>query len=107
MGKKKWGRLKKERRSIAKERVNILLSECENALVKGDKELSNRYGTLARRVAMRYKVRMPKGVKILYCKSCGSYVGGSNSRVRLRKGKVVRTCGTCNNIYRHPMEMKK
>ena len=107
MGKKKWGRLKKERRSIARERVRILLDESENALVNGERELSNRYGTLARRVAMRYKVRMPKGVKMLYCKSCGNYIGGSKSRVRLRRGMIVRTCGNCNEIYRHPTGERK
>ena len=107
MGKKKWGKLKKERRSIAKERVRILLSQSENAVVRGERQLANRYGTLARKVAMRYKVRLPRGTKVLYCKSCGSYVGGTGSRVRIKRGRVIRTCGVCNRVHRHPLEERE
>ena len=104
MGRKKWGRLKKERRSIAKERIRILISESEKAVASGERELSDRYGSLARRIAMRYKVGLPKGMKMLYCKRCNSYTGGSGSRVRFNKWRVVRTCLSCNDIYRHPLE---
>ena len=106
MGRKKWGRLKKERRSIAKERIRILLSESEKAVASGESELSNRYGTLARKIARRYKVGLPRGMKVLYCKKCKSYTGGSGSRVRFNKGRVVRTCLSCNDIYRHPLEVE-
>ena len=103
MGKKRWGRLKKERRSIAKERVRILFNESEKAIVLGERGLSNRYGTLAHQISRKYKVRLPRGVQVIYCKKCGSYAGGSGSRVRVRSGTLVRTCLACGEIYRHPL----
>ena len=103
MGKKRRMREKRERTSIARERIGILYKEAENASAVNDRPRAHRYGWLARKIAMRYQVKLPKGSKILYCKKCGSFIGGTLSRVRLIKGRVSRTCFICNDIYRHPI----
>lgn len=66
-------------------------------------ERSDRYVYLARRIGMRYRVRLPRELKRKMCKRCCSYlVPGSNARVRLRGSYIVVTCLKCGNQMRYP-----
>lgn len=59
-------------------------------------ELSDRYVTLARRIGMRYNIRLPREYRELYCRACSTYwVEGRTVRTRLRGGHRVRTCLKC------------
>ena len=91
-----------EQRKIALERIRTLFKEAKTAFNQ-DPKLSNRYVELARKIAMKYKVRIPKQLKRQFCKHCYSYlVPGKNLRVRARKGKIVYSCLECKKFMRFP-----
>ena len=61
-------------------------------------ERSKRYVELARKIAMRYNVRLTKEMKMKFCRKCSSYLRpGVNLKVRNRKDKqaVIITCLEC------------
>jgi len=62
-------REKKLERKIAKERIRILFEMMEKMKYE-DYELARRYVQLARRIAMKYRLKLPKRYKILFCKKC-------------------------------------
>jgi ribonuclease P protein subunit RPR2 len=87
-------------KKIASERVLILFNQAELKFHE-DSSLSDRYVQLARKIAMKYKVKIPREFKRRFCKSCFRYlVPGANCRVRLCKSKVVYTCLNCKNMTR-------
>jgi len=91
------------RRKIARQRIDKLFVEAEKAAMKGRMEFANRYVEIARKIGMKYLVRIPKEHRMKFCRKCGSYlVPGKNSRVRLTKHKVVITCLSCGARKRYP-----
>jgi ribonuclease P protein subunit RPR2 len=94
---------------LAGERVNDLfaLAESESAR-RGSGALPDRYVGLARKVGMRYNVRLLPEYRELYCRGCSTYwVEGRTVRTRLRSGRRVRTCLRCGRVRRtlvHPGE---
>jgi ribonuclease P protein subunit RPR2 len=87
---------KSKQKQIARERIEILFKEAE-----GNKSMANRYVTLARKIAMKVKVRIPTRLKRRFCKHCYKYLRpGVNSRVRTRSGKVVISCFECKKFMR-------
>lgn len=96
-------------REIASERIAILFDEAELAFPKR-KDLADRYVELARTIAMKYKVRMPKEFKLRFCKHCYKYLRpGVNSRVRIDPDgqRVVVTCLECEKQQRYPYSREK
>jgi ribonuclease P protein subunit RPR2 len=89
---------------IAKERIQILLSLAEKEFKK-HAERSKRYVELARKIGLRYNVRIPKELKRKFCKNCNSLlIPGITSKVRLdskRKSLSIK-CLKCEKIYRYP-----
>jgi ribonuclease P protein subunit RPR2 len=64
-------------------------------------ELANRYVQLARRIGMRYNVRLPHEYRELYCRACSAYwAEGVTVRTRLRSGMRVRSCLLCGATRR-------
>ncbi|MFQ6072382.1 MAG: ribonuclease P protein component 4 [Methanosarcinales archaeon] len=89
-------------KDIAKQRIERLFELAEQEF-KTHPERSNRYVQLARKIGMRYRVRLPKPLKRRICKHCYSYlVIGNNARVRLRRNYVAVTCLCCNKQMRFP-----
>ena len=87
---------------IAKERIEILFDEAKK-IYSYDPKLSDRYVYLARKIAMKYKVRIPPELKRRFCKHCYSFfMQGKNCRVRTAKGKVVYYCLNCRKYTRFP-----
>jgi ribonuclease P protein subunit RPR2 len=80
----------------AKERIAILFSEAENS----DLEIGRRQIMIARRIAMKYNIRLGRDYKKRFCKKCSAYLTSKNSRVRLEHGKMAITCLACGNIRR-------
>ncbi|VVB70610.1 Ribonuclease P protein component 4 [uncultured archaeon] len=70
-------------------------------------ERSDRYVQIARRISTRTRVRMPRLLKRLFCKHCGSYLSASVSRVRLRDGVLTTTCLSCGEQTRRPYARPK
>jgi ribonuclease P protein subunit RPR2 len=86
---------------VAKERIGVLFGQAQRAFCEHP-ELSNRYVTLARRIAMRQRVRIDREFRRRYCHHCYAFlVPGQNMRVRVHRGNVVVTCGICNKKMRY------
>ncbi len=96
------GRRTKEMVQIAKERIDILFNLAEREALKGNLQRANRYVHLARKIGMRYNVRVPKKYRMHYCRKCDSFLlPGVNAEYRLNNGKITVTCLNCGSIYRH------
>ena len=94
---------KAKQKEIAKERIKTLFKQAREQFSK-NKALSNRYVTLARKLAMKARIRMPKEFKRRYCKHCYKYLQpGVNSRTRTRDGKVIISCLECKKFMRIPI----
>ncbi len=86
-------------KDIAQERIIKLFAEAK----KTSQELADRYIFLARKIATKLKVRIPKELKRQFCKECGTYFRhGKNVRVRLSAKKVVLYCLSCKEYTRIP-----
>jgi ribonuclease P protein subunit RPR2 len=100
--KRKHSKKPVEIREIALERISNLFKEASSAF-SHDSSLSNRYVELARKIAMKAKVRIPRELKRRFCKRCLSYlVPSKNCIVRLQNSRVVYTCLNCRNVMRFP-----
>jgi ribonuclease P protein subunit RPR2 len=86
---------------VAKERIRVLFTQALLAFHEHP-ERSNRYVALARRIAMRQRVRIDHEFRRQYCHHCYAFlVPGQNMRVRVHRGNVVVTCGICNKKMRY------
>ena len=86
---------------IAKKRIKFLFNEAKDVFKKEPKS-ANKYVKTARRIAMRYKVKLPSYLKKRFCKNCHSYlVPGANSRVRIHKHRIIYYCFNCKHYMRH------
>ncbi|MFH1623502.1 MAG: ribonuclease P [Candidatus Aenigmatarchaeota archaeon] len=83
---------------IAKERIVILLGLAKKEFGKNP-ERSRRYVLLARKIGMRYNVRLPQEWKRRFCRGCGTLL-------ELGRGTTIIKCGKCNRIYRYPSRRK-
>lgn len=87
-------------RSIARERIEKLLTLAEEEALAGNIERGRRYVELARKIGMRTNTRMPK--EFMFCKQCDSpLIPGRNCRVRLRSNHISIRCLNCGHIRRH------
>ena len=89
-------------KEIAKERIGLLIA---NALeVRENEKLAHDQAMLAKKIAMRYRLKLPYHIRQLYCKKCKYFIiPGRNARVRIGRSntKAVRiTCMKCNHVYR-------
>ena len=86
---------------IAHRRVSDLFTLAERESSAGHAELADRYVALARRIGMRYNVRLLGEFRDLYCRACSAFwVEGRTVRTRLRSGHRVRTCLRCGHRRR-------
>ena len=87
-------------KKIAQERIEVLFEQARLAFC-AHPERSNRYVELARRIAMRQRIRIAKELRRQFCHHCYSFlVPGKNMRVRVHRGNVVVTCHSCNKKTR-------
>ncbi|MCI4318639.1 MAG: ribonuclease P [Thermoplasmata archaeon] len=86
---------------IAHERIGDLFAAAAVESRGPHPELAHRYVRLARRIGMRYNVRLPVEYRELYCRACSSFWSeGVTVRTRLRQGRRVRTCLLCGATRR-------
>jgi ribonuclease P protein subunit RPR2 len=86
---------------IARERIEILMGLAEKEFRKHP-ERSRRYVGLARKIGMRYNVRLGRGQKRRFCKGCNTLLKpGVTSSQRTERGVIVIKCLNCNKIYRY------
>ncbi|RLJ04245.1 MAG: ribonuclease P [Candidatus Aenigmatarchaeota archaeon] len=94
----------KWQQTIAKERIEILFDEAAKQAKKKNLDLSNRYVKLARKISMRYQVRIPKHLKRRFCKYCYSYLQpGVTCRQRIKDKIITIKCLSCKRIIRYPI----
>ncbi|MEM5854005.1 MAG: ribonuclease P protein component 4 [Candidatus Aenigmatarchaeota archaeon] len=88
-------------RKIAWERIRILFNLAEKELEKHP-ERSKRYVELARKIGLRYNIRLPRNLKRKFCKKCNTLLKpGTTCTVRI-VGKVLTIkCKNCNNLIRY------
>ena len=84
-------------KKIGLERIEILFKEAEQ-----NEEYADRYVFLARKIAMRYNIKIPEKLKRKYCHHCYKYFYPKRYKVRTNsKTKAVEyTCQVCQNITR-------
>jgi ribonuclease P protein subunit RPR2 len=92
-------------KEIAKERIYILIAHALHELKEEDEDnLANAYARLAKKIAMRLRLRLPYEIRQLYCKGCKQFISpGKNARVRIGRSntKAIRiTCLKCGHVYR-------
>lgn len=104
-------RLKPEwQQRIAKERIKILFDQALRQAKKNNLKRSNRYVFLARKIAMKFNLRIPKLLRRKFCHKCYHYLlPGKNVRVRTNpKTKAVEmTCLDCKHVNRYPYVKEK
>ena len=88
-------------RDLARERMERLLSLADEAHLNHP-ERSDRYVQIARSISTRTRVRMPSGLKHLFCRHCGIYLAPEKVRIRLRQGVITATCLSCGKQTRRP-----
>ncbi len=91
-------------KKIARERIDILFEEAEKAFPE-NKRRADRYVELARKIAMRYRVKIPKNHKKRFCEECHVYIKpGVNCDVKVgSKERAVKwECRECGHIKRYP-----
>jgi len=97
-------------RAIALRRIRRLF-QLALEVVREEPELADRYVEIARRIAMRARVRMPREFKRLICKGCKRFiVPGLTCRVRLqprREPHIAITCLRCGHVFRMPIKGRK
>jgi ribonuclease P protein subunit RPR2 len=86
---------------IARERVSDLFALAEREAGGGHVDLADRYVRLARRIGMRYNVRIAPEYRELFCRGCSGYwIEGRTVRTRMRSGCRVRVCLRCGRTRR-------
>ncbi len=98
--------MQKKIRKIALERIRILFEEAEKAAKKDRLDLSKKYVEYARRIGMKCNVKIPKDLRLKFCKNCKSFLfPGKNAKVRIdSEKKVIRIkCLACGKykIYKY------
>lgn len=89
---------------VAKERIKILFERANQAKKQ---DLANKYLQTARKIAMKFNLRLPKGYKRKFCKHCYNYFRKDNYRVRTKDKKVVYYCKNCKKYMRFPLPKKR
>ena len=98
---------KKITKKQAKEMVIKLFEQAKESF-KTNKLKANLFVKKARKIAMKFKLRIPSEIKRNFCKYCHSYlIPGQNLRVRTQEGKLVYYCLECKKHWRMPYTKKK
>jgi len=95
-------------RRIAAERMVTLFRLAESEALHRRAGRSRRYVELARRIGMRYNVRVPALFKRSFCKKCLAFLLPSvTARVRIGRGRVAVTCTSCGAVQRYPYKREQ
>lgn len=93
---------KQAAKEIAKERIRLLIDHALREALYDD-ILANNQARLAKKIAMRMRLRLPYEIRQLYCKRCKQFIlPGISSRIRTGRSrlKAIRiTCLKCGHIY--------
>lgn len=86
--------------NIAEQRIKELFVQADENFKEYPK-LSKRYVFLARKIAMKYRIKLSSDQKKTFCKKCNAYLKmGYNATIRTRNGKIILTCKECGGSRR-------
>lgn len=89
---------------LARERIDRLRRLASEAAAGGHRERAREYVRLARRVAERHRLGLPREFRRATCDDCDAYLRqGRTATTRLQDGHVVVTCD-CGAHARYPYE---
>ena len=88
---------------IAKERIKILFGQAEKTKTQS---LSNKYISTARKIGMKFNLKLPRYYNRKFCKHCYNYFNKDNLRVRTKNNKVIYACLSCKKFTRYPIPKK-
>ena len=92
---------------IARTHIDQLFTQAKK-VAKENPGLANRYVTLARKTAMKFKLRLPSEQKRLFCPHCYRFMlPGKTLRVRIHESKLIYHCLNCRKFWRKPLKPKK
>jgi len=98
-----------ETRQIALQRIHTLFRLAREK-IREEPALAQRYVEIARKIAMRTKLRLPTEYRHMVCKHCKGFIYPSvNCRVRIqqrREPHMVITCLNCGKITRIPLKSR-
>ena len=99
-----------ETRQIAQQRIHRLFDLAKEK-IRDEPKLAQRYAVIARKIAMRAKLRLPAEYRRMVCRDCKSFIyPGVNCRVRVqqrREPHMVITCQVCGETTRIPLRKKR
>ncbi len=101
---RKRSRKPKWQLKIAKERIEILFKLAKKEL-KTHPKRSRRYVELARKIGLRYNIRLPKEIKRSFCKDCNTLIIIGKTAKELDKelpGLKLIKCLNCGEIKKIP-----
>jgi len=97
-------------RQIALQRIHTLFRLAKQNIRK-EPELALRYAEIARKIAMRTRLKLPAEYRRLICRHCKSFIyPGVNCRVRLQRRRephMVLTCLVCGKQTRIMLKPRK
>jgi ribonuclease P protein subunit RPR2 len=92
---------------IARERIDILFKLAEESFEKRP-DRSDRYVEMAKNIATKYNLRMPRIWKRRFCKNCNKFLRpGKNCQIRLKDSYVTIKCLECGNVANIPYIKEK
>ncbi|MFC2134646.1 ribonuclease P protein component 4 [Bacteroidota bacterium] len=96
----KHSRKPSEQTETARKHVDELFAQAD-AIFDKDSALADRYVDLARKTAMKFKLKLKSEYRRKFCKHCYKYLrAGVNCRVRTQFGKLVYSCFSCKKFTR-------
>jgi ribonuclease P protein subunit RPR2 len=102
---------KHQLKMIAAERIQILLASALEEVRQNKDELADRHAYIAKKIAMRLRLRLSYEYRQLYCKRCKKFITpGKNSRIRIGRSRIssIRiTCLKCGHTYHKILEKRK
>jgi len=97
---KKYKGTRKEQQKQALIEIIAILNKAKEVFGENP-ELSHKYAKKARRIALKYKLKLPLNLKRGICKNCHAFlVPGKNLRVRTTRGHVTYYCMECKKFMR-------
>lgn len=101
---KKYYKKSQHQQKIADNRIKFLFQSAKE-IFKENSALADKYVKIARRVAMKNKIKISSSLKKKFCKNCHRYLVPSlNCRVRLHKHRLIYYCLECKHYMRYPVK---
>lgn len=93
---------------IAKERINILFKEADKAAKNKKIEMANRYINIARKIGMRYNVRISTELRRKFCRKCKKFLYPNlSSNEKEEKGFLIIVCKNCDKKMHYKLKEYK